>query len=103
MGLEALIYAALPSLFAGVVMAYFNRRQRRHDRERAEEIEMKRRETLLSIQFMKANAELSYAVAMAIKRGAPNGEIDEAIKTYEKAKYEYLEFLNTQASNHLIH
>lgn len=64
---------------------------------------MRRRETLLSIQFMKANAELSYAVAMAIKRGAPNGEIDEAIKTYEKAKYEYLEFLNTQASNHLIH
>lgn len=103
MGLEALIYAALPSLVVGIIMACFNRRQRRHDRKRAQEIEMKRRETLLSIQFMKANAELSYAVAMAIKRGAPNGEIDEAIKTYEKAKYEYLEFLNTQASNHLIH
>lgn len=103
MGLEALIYAALPSLVVGVIMACFNRRQRMRDEERRKYLEIKRSETLLSMKLLMAAAKLSYAVAMAHKRGEPNGEIEEGIEAYEEAKYEYLEFLNRQASEHIIH
>jgi hypothetical protein len=41
-----------------------------------------------------ANGELGYAAAMALKRGTPNGEVEEAIKAYSDAKGEYNKFIN---------
>ena len=38
---------------------------------------------------------------MAIKRGKPNGEVEEAIEAYEEAKTAYYRFLNEQAKEHL--
>ena len=44
---------------------------------------------------------MSYAVAMAMKRGHANGEVEDAVDAYEKARAKYLAFLNEQATDHL--
>lgn len=58
-------------------------------------------ERLLSLKMMSANNKLSYACAMAIKRGRPNGEVEEAVEAYEEAKQEYDAFLMQVAAEQL--
>ena len=48
-----------------------------------------------------ATAKLAYANAMAIKRGKPNGEIEDGITAYEAARKAYLAFLNKTATESL--
>ncbi|MBR5520097.1 MAG: hypothetical protein IKU55_05210 [Clostridia bacterium] len=99
--LTPLLSAVLPSLVCGILMAQFNRRQSRKDREIAVRADARKKESLLALEMNMANAKLSYAVAMAIKRGKPNGEVEEGIEAYEAAKKKYLHFLTTQATEHL--
>ena len=75
--MESLIYAIAPSLLVGVIMALFNRRQRHRDAQMDARSEARKRETLLALDLQMATAKLSFATAMAIKRGNPNGEIEE--------------------------
>lgn len=100
--MESLIYAIAPSLLVGVIMALFNRRQRHRDAQMDARSEARKRETLLALDLQMATAKLSFATAMAIKRGNPNGEIEEGVDAFENAKKRYLEFLNEQAASHLL-
>ena len=95
--LTPLLSAVLPSLVCGVLMAHFNRRQNRKDKEVAARAEARKKESLLALEMNMANAKLSYAVAMAIKRGTPNGEVEEGIEAYNEAKSKYFKFLDEQA------
>ena len=61
----------------------------------------RKKESLLSLEVTMAAAKLSYACAAAIKRGEPNGEMEEAMESYEKAKSAYYHFINEQAADHL--
>lgn len=80
-----IIQAALPSLLVGVVMALFNRGQKKRDaatREReAERLEAEN----VQVSLLVASAKLSYALAMAAKRGAPNGEVEDGVEQYREA------------------
>lgn len=98
---ERLIWAVLPSLLCGVIMAYFNRRQTRREREADKRAEARKEESLLALDMQMANAKLAYATAMALKRGHANGEVEEGIKAYNDARHKYLEFINRQAAEHL--
>ena len=100
--MESLIYAIAPSLLVGVIMALFNRRQRHRDAQMDARSEARKRETLLALDLQMATAKLSFATAMAIKRGQPNGEIEEGVEAFEAAKKRYLAFLNDQAARHLL-
>ena len=60
-----------------------------------EAMRQKRDELLLHITM--ADADLSYAVVAAIKRGSPNGEIEKAVERYNKAMDAYTEFMQSQA------
>ena len=51
----------------------------------------------LQLQMLMANSNLTYAVAMAVKRGTPNGEVETAIADYLAAKKEYEKFLTDRA------
>lgn len=62
----------------------------------------RKQETLLALDLQMATAKLSFATAMAIKRGRPNGEIEEGVDAFESAKKRYLDFLNEQAASHLL-
>lgn len=105
MTLETIFQAAVPSLVVSVVMLIINSRQKRREteRDRRQEriIAARNRESVLHLNLQMATAKLAYANAMAIKRGRPNGEIEEGIAAYETAKKEYLNFLNQQATESL--
>lgn len=58
----------------------------------------RKRESLILIDLQLATAKLSYATAMAIKRGTANGEVEEGIKAYRKALVEFQEFEREQIS-----
>ena len=60
-----------------------------------EAMQQKRDELLLHITM--ADADLSYAVVAAIKRGSPNGEVERAVEKYNKAMEAYTEFMQSQA------
>lgn len=91
-----LLWAVLPSVIVGIVMALFNRRQKKHT-DAAEKKELAKVEyENLQLNLLVATAQLSYATAMAIKRGTPNGEMEVAIKQYEKAMGKFRAFERAQ-------
>ena len=49
------------------------------------------------LHITMADADLSYAVVAAIKRGSPNGEIEKAVEKYNKAMEAYTDFMQSQA------
>lgn len=92
-----LLSAVVPSLVCGILLALFGRRQNSKDAAVEQRAAARKKESLLSLEMNMANAKLSYAIAMAIKRGSPNGEVEEAIEAYDAAKKKYFEFLDKLA------
>ena len=105
MTLDTLFQSVFPSLLVSVLMLIINSRQKRRENERDRRQEKlvaaRNRESVLHLNLQMATAKLAYANAMAIKRGKPNGEIEEGIAAYETAKKEYVNFLNQQATESL--
>lgn len=90
------VSAAVPGLLTGLVLAYWNRKQKQRD-DHAKEAEEERMESdYVRIDLEVATAQLSYAVAMAYKRGTPNGEMETAIEQYEKAMERFRKFERRQ-------
>lgn len=99
--LTPFLSAVVPSIFCGIVLAVFNRKQSRKDAAVEQRASARKEESLLSLEMNMASAKLSYAVAMAIKRGSPNGEVEEGIDAYEAAKKKYFKFLDKLALENL--
>ena len=94
--LVELVKAVLPGLVVGIVMAYWNRKQKAVD-TRTEEVEAARvRGEQLKLSLLVATAQLSYATTMAMKRGHTNGEVEPAVAQYEKAMHKFREFEREQ-------
>lgn len=90
------LWAVLPGIVVGIVMALWNKRQKKRD-ELTEEKERERvKSEMLRISLLVATAQLSYANTMAIKRGRPNGEIEVSIAQYDKAMSKFREFEREQ-------
>lgn len=101
MTVEAFFWAILPSLCVSIVMAAINLRQKKREKEIDARAEARKQESLLSLKLTMATAKMSFAVAMAVKRGHANGEVEDAVADYEAAKAEYVQFLNRQAAERL--
>ena len=80
-----IIQAALPSLLVGVVMALFNRGQKKRDAATREREAARLEAENVQVSLLVASAKLSYALAMAVKRGAPNGEVEDGVEQYREA------------------
>lgn len=94
--ISRLLWACAPGIIVGVIMALWNKQQKgREDERRTAERERIKSETL-RISLLLSTAQLSYAVAMAIKRGSPNGEIEVGIEQYDKAMKKFREFEREQ-------
>lgn len=89
-------------ILVGIFLYYFQRKQDRRDKDNAECVEARRKESLLSLDMTMAAADLSYATAIALKRGHANGEVEDGVKTYEKAKESYRKFMDEQATKSLV-
>lgn len=77
--MESIITAILTPIITGLVVWAIERHKVKKDelREEAEAINAE-------VNF--ATMQLAYATAMAVKRGKPNGEVEEAIEAYEQAR-----------------
>lgn len=84
--------AVLPGIMTGVVLAWWNRKQKERDQANEEKELQRRRSEEVRISLLVAAAKLSYAVAMAVKRGRPNGEIEEGIEQYKEAIIAFKKF-----------
>ena len=89
-------WAVVPGVIVGVFLGVWNRRQAKRqallDQRRAQqEKRAQQREAiadegeLVKVSLLVAAASLSYAVAVAVRRGKPNGEIEEGIEVYKEA------------------
>lgn len=81
----SVVEAALPSLLVGVVLALFNRARAKRDAEAEAQERGRSDEELVKLSLLVAAAKLSYALAVAVKRGAVNGEVEEGIEQYREA------------------
>lgn len=89
------------TVFISMLVYYLQRKQKDSDEKAEERAKAIKEETILQLEMSMANNKLSYAVAMAMKRGKANGEVEEAIEAYEKAKANFYKFMNEQAIEHL--
>ena len=94
--LSRLLWACVPSLIVGVTMALWNKQQKKRDDERRESEKERIKSETLRISLLLATAQLSYASAMAIKRGSPNGEMETAFGQYNEAMKEFRQFEREQ-------
>ena len=86
----------IPGIVVGVFMACWNRQQNKRANVIDEKDANTKRKDALEISLLVASAELSYAIAMAIKRGSPNGEVEKAIERYDFAMEKFREFERKQ-------
>lgn len=90
------IWACLPSIIAAVIAYRINKKSDARYEESKKQQEDRVKAEKLSMEMQLATADLAYATAMAIKRGKANGEVEKGVKSYEKAKKDYFEFINNK-------
>lgn len=95
------ILGLVPAIITSLAVFYLQRRQKKSDAEREKREHKQQQAALLQMELEMATAKLSFATAMAVKRGKANGEIEDGIDAYEKAKKSYYAFLNAAAIEHL--
>ena len=93
-----MFWAVVPGIIVGIVMAVWNKRQKDRENRREEHERQADRGQVLQISLLVASASLSYAVAMAIKRGKPNGEVEEGIRQYNRAMERFREYEREQVA-----
>ena len=89
-------WAILPSLCVGLLMAYYNRKQKARDDHAAEREQERVKGEMLRLDLLVATAQLGYATTMAMKRGSTNGEVEPAVEQYEKAMAKFRKFEREQ-------
>lgn len=90
------LWAVAPGIITGIVLAFWNRREKkREEKDKGQEADRVESE-MMRIDLEVATAQLSYAVAMAYKRGEPNGEMEAAIAVYERAMEKFRKFERKQ-------
>ena len=74
-----ILTAIATSILTGLVVWFI-------ERHKAKEDELKEEADEINADVNYATMQLSYATAMAVKRGKANGEVEEAVNEYNKAK-----------------
>lgn len=92
MTFEWILKLLVEVFLVGGLVSFFERKRDKRDKQ-AEETEQRRRiGERIQITLILAVAKLSYAVAMAYKRGQPNGEMEEAIEQYKESMNAFKRF-----------
>ena len=94
--IENIIGAIAPGIIVGVVLFYWETRQRKNAAHAKQQNELQVEGDMLRLDLEVATAQLSYAVAMAVKRGHANGEMEAAIAKYETAMDKFRKFERKQ-------
>jgi hypothetical protein len=97
--LHQLFWTVAPSLLTSIALGVFGSRMRKASQRREQAERNRRKEAKLNLDLTFATAQLSYAVAMAIKRGRPNGEVEQGVEAYEAALQAYRKFEREQLAD----
>lgn len=90
--LAQILWAVLPGILTGIVLAVWNRKQKRRD-DSADQREAERhRGEIVQLDLLVATAELTRATAVAVKYGTTNGEMAEGLRQYNEAISKFREF-----------
>lgn len=63
--------------------------------------EQRKQESLLAMELSHANTQLTIGVAMAVKTGHANGEIEHGLELVNTASGKYSAFIREMANEHL--
>ena len=102
------VYCAAISAASAIACAIIGARRARRDREekaQRERVEaraaQRAKEGRLQLAMIHAVGKLTVGVAMALKRGHCNGEVEDGLEAVQKADTEYAAFLESVAVEHL--
>lgn len=99
----ALISAA--SAIACALIAAWSNRRTKEDKAQRERVEaraaQRAKEGRLQLEMLHANSKLTVGVAMALKRGHCNGEVEAGLEAIKNADQAYAAFLEGIAVDHL--
>lgn len=99
MDIVPIISVVLSALGVGaIVSGTINRRLAKAEKAAEEKQQAQARETMLLLQGVKAAGALSYATAIAMKRGYTNGEVEKGVEQYEQYTAELDRFLIEQSA-----
>lgn len=88
-------------IIVGLLLAYFQHLNNKRYEKMDKRAELRKKESLVGLNLAEANAKLSYAVAMALKRGTANGEVEDGIRAYKKALKSRDDFLKETSAEYL--
>ena len=92
-----IILALIQTVLAAIITHSIKKRiDAKAELEHMREATRQKRDELM-LHITMADADLSYAVVAAIKRGSPNGEVERAVEKYNKAMEAYTDFMQSQA------
>lgn len=97
---EVIDKLVIPVIVAIIVKYYDYKADKRHQEER-NRAEKRIEAEKMNMEMQWAVAKMSYASAMALKRGYANGEVEEGIEAYEKVKSRYNKFINDEYVEHI--
>lgn len=95
------IITALISATATIIVAVISKNVKKQNERSEEETRLRAKEAKLQLKMLHANSKLTIGVAMALKRGHCNGEVEEGLKAVEEADAEYSAFLENIAIEHI--
>lgn len=82
---------------ATIICAYIGMKVKDMDKKTEERAEKRAKEGRLQLKLIAANNNLTIGVAMALKHGHANGEVEAGLKEVESAQMEYQQFLENIA------
>lgn len=98
------VIAAAATIICAVIAAE-NRKdgeQRKKQEERQEELARERtKEAYLQLAMIAAISDLTVGVALALKNGRTNGEVETGLAAVRQAKLEYTKYLEELAIDHM--
>lgn len=93
-GAAVFIIQLLATLF---ITHFVNKRLKERDEKQDRKEKARVDYESVSLEVNVASAKLSYAIAMAWKRGQPNGEVEAGIAAYNEAMDKLQAFIRNQA------
>lgn len=92
------------AIITGVIsykIAKLNKKMTEEKEESDKRAEQRKKEALLQMHMTQANSQLTIGIAMALKHGKCNGEVESGLKAVNEANAEYENFLKEIALDDL--
>lgn len=99
--LSPIVVAIITGIYA-IQQTKVQRRIETKQEEAEKRSKQRAKESLLNMEMANANTKLTIGVAMALKRGQANGEIEEGLKAVQEAEAKYNKFLKEVAIQDIV-